>query len=139
MALYFMGILIGNPIYAIYHGDNLMPTHKRVKNIIALLQYKFRLKKKKYLICVVTVFLVFTGIYFSPKEVRIYFVDVGQGDCTLLVTPQNKTILLDGGGSLTDFDVGKKTVIPYLMDRGFTSIDYVFISHYDTDHVRTDC
>ncbi len=66
----------------------------------------------------------------------MYFVDVGQGDCTFIITPQNKKILIDGGGSLTDdFDVGKKTLIPYLLDRGCNLLDYVIISHLDTDHV----
>ena len=46
--------------------------------------------------------------------------DVGQGDCTFIVTPKNKTILIDGGGTLSEeFDVGKKTLIPYLLDRGY--------------------
>ena len=86
------------------------------------------------------ILMILVAMHLMPKDLNIYFVDVGQGDCTLIVTPQNKTILMDGGGSLKDnFDVGKKTLIPYLLDRGFTSIDYVFISHYDMDHVRTGC
>ena len=72
-----------------------------------------------------------------PKKLKIYFVDVGQGDGTFIVTPKNKTILIDGGGSLTDeFDVGDKILIPYLLDRGYTTIDYIIISHFDQDHVR---
>ena len=86
------------------------------------------------------ILIIFVSTYLIPKDLKMYFVDVGQGDCTLIVTPRNKTILMDGGGDLTGhFDVGKKTVIPYLLDRGFTSIDYVMISHFDQDHVRTDC
>lgn len=135
--LYFIGVLVGNQIYSIYHLNHLMPTHKRVKNIIALFQYKFRQKKKKYLKCTFIIFMIFIiGVPFIPKHLKIYFVDVGQGDCTFIVTPQNKTILMDGGGSITDnFDVGKKTLIPYLLDRGYTTIDYVMISHFDQDHV----
>ena len=45
-----------------------------------------------------------------------------------------------GGGSLREeFDVGKKTLIPYLLDRGYTTIDYIVISHVDLDHIRTGC
>lgn len=135
--LYFIGVLVGNQIYSIYHLNHLTSTHKRIKNIIALFQYKFRQKKKKYLKCTIIIFIVFMiGIPLIPKSLKIYFVDVGQGDCTFIVTPQNKTILIDGGGSITDnFDVGKKTLIPYLLDRGYTTIDYVMISHFDQDHV----
>lgn len=140
ISLYVIGILIGNQICRIYQSTTLNLTQKRVKNIIALFRYKFHQKKKKYFIGMSMILLVLVSIHFLPKDLKIYFVDVGQGDCTLIVTPQNKTILIDGGGSLTDsFDVGKKTLIPYLLDRGFTSIDYVMISHFDQDHVRTDC
>ena len=63
-------------------------------------------------------------------------IDVGQGDCTFIVTPRNKTILIDGGGSSSDeFDVGKSTLLPYILDKGYTKIDYIFISHFDQDHV----
>lgn len=63
-------------------------------------------------------------------------IDVGQGDSTFIVTPRNKTILIDGGGSSSDeYDVGKSILLPYILDRGYTKIDYVFISHFDQDHV----
>ena len=71
-----------------------------------------------------------------PNNLRIYFVDVGQGDCTLIQTPQNKTILIDGGGSeFGSFDVGESTLLPYLLDRRITTIDYMLISHFDSDHI----
>lgn len=138
--LYFIVIVMANQIYRIYYpSSSLTLTQKRVKNIIALFQYKFRQKKKKYLVSMIIGFVILASTHFIPNNLAIYFVDVGQGDCTLIVTPRNKTILIDGGGSLLDhFDVGKKTLIPYLLDRGFTSIDYVMISHFDQDHVRTD-
>ena len=66
---------------------------------------------------------------------KINFVDVGQGDCSFIITPDNKTILIDGGGNmLSSYDVGKKVVLPYILNRGYTKIDYVFISHFDQDH-----
>ena len=61
-------------------------------------------------------------------------IDVGQGDSTLIVTPNDKKILIDGGGSST-YDVGKNTLIPYLLDRKIKEIDYVIISHFDQDHI----
>ena len=73
---------------------------------------------------------------FLSRNLKIYFVDVGQGDCTFIVTPRNKTILIDGGGSTSStFDVGENTLIPYILDRGYRKIDLVFISHFDYDHV----
>ena len=61
-------------------------------------------------------------------------IDVGQGDSTLIVTPNDKTILIDGGGSPT-YDVGTNTLVPYLLDRKIKKLDYVVISHFDEDHV----
>jgi len=81
--------------------------------------------------------MIFSIFKFIPKDLKIHFVDIGQGDCTFIETPYGKTILIDGGGSSSkDFDVGKSTLLPYVLDRGYTSIDYVFISHFDQDHVR---
>ena len=61
----------------------------------------------------------------------------GQGDGTLIVTPLNKSILIDGGGSeFGDFNVGESTLLPYLLDRGIRTLDYIIVSHFDTDHVR---
>lgn len=60
---------------------------------------------------------------------------MGQGDSTLIITPHNKTILIDGGGSeFSDFDVGENTLLPYLLDRRINKIDYIMVSHFDTDH-----
>lgn len=137
--LYVILILVVKRISTIYCSNNFIPTYQRVKNLIALFRYKFCQKKKKYLTGVSIILVIFVSVAFIPKNLKVYFVDVGQGDCTFIVTPQNKTILIDGGGSLTDeFDVGKKTLIPYLLDRGYTTIDYVMISHFDQDHVRTE-
>ena len=75
-----------------------------------------------------------------PQNLKIYFIDVGQGDSTLVVTPKNKTILIDGGGSREkeSFDIGEQILLPYLLDRGITKLDYVLITNFDADHVRTE-
>ena len=65
----------------------------------------------------------------------MYFVDVGQGDCSLICI-NNKNIIIDGGGSEnSDFDVGKQVLLPYLLDRRINKIDYMIISHFDSDHI----
>lgn len=111
-------------------------TQRRVRNLVALFRYRFFLKRKLYLKMILLFFFLLFSLSFLPKNLRIYFVDVGQGDCTLIKTPTNQTILIDGGGSLSkQFDVGKNTVIPYLLDRGITNLDQVYISHFDQDHV----
>ena len=74
---------------------------------------------------------------FCQNGLEIYFVDVGQGDCTLIVTDNNTKILIDGGGSNNkNYDIGKNTTLPYLLDRRINCLDYVIISHFDSDHVQ---
>ncbi len=41
------------------------------------------------------------------NTLKLYFIDVGQGDACLIITPQNKTILIDGGGS-EEYNVRQK-------------------------------
>ncbi|MDR0978796.1 MAG: MBL fold metallo-hydrolase [Lachnospiraceae bacterium] len=70
------------------------------------------------------------------KDLNIYFIDVGQGDSTLIVSPNNRVILIDGGGSgdINKYDIGDKLLVPYLLDRGISRIDYMLVSHFDSDH-----
>lgn len=134
--LYYILIIIFNFIYHIYHSPKLNHTQIRVKNLIALAKYNIFLNKKKYRMRIMIIILLFSFFQCIPQNLEINFVDVGQGDSTLIVTPRNKTILIDGGGSTTDeFDVGKSTLLPYILDKGYTKIDYIFISHFDQDHV----
>lgn len=103
--------------------------------IILLLSFN----SKKHLKQTIGLFICFTiitsGIFKYKTKLSIYFVDVGQGDCTLIVTPSNKKILIDGGGSESgDYNVGEKILIPYLYDRQIKKIDFIIFSHFDTDH-----
>lgn len=117
--------------------------------IIIFVFIKFRLIKiiskikkigyKKIISIILVVLILFQIIKIIPKDLKIYFIDVGQGDSTLIITPHGKIILIDGGGSSNSkYDVGKQTLVPYLLDRGVTIVDYIIVSHFDTDHVRSD-
>jgi beta-lactamase superfamily II metal-dependent hydrolase len=62
---------------------------------------------------------------------EIVGIDVGQGDCTLIISPTGKTVLIDAGYT----GQGTGTVIPYLRSRGITGLDYTVASHYHIDHI----
>lgn len=136
IVLYYLIIFLSNYIYSIYHKRNINLTQRRFRNLIELLKYKKRNSRLNYKIFIVFIIISIALYKLTPNNLEIYFVDVGQGDCTFIRTPTNRTILIDGGGSRSkEFDVGKKTLLPYILDRGYTKIDYVIISHYDQDHV----
>ena len=67
------------------------------------------MKYKRQIVCLfVIIALISNLIDIIPKNnLQIYFIDVGQGDSCLIVTPRNKTILIDGGGS-ENYDVRKE-------------------------------
>lgn len=107
---------------------------------ILIYVYRMQLKKKtRQIICVLMIIALLSNYAFYfiyNKNLQIYFVDIGQGDCTLISTPQGKNILIDGGGSEnSNYDVGKNTLFPYLLARRIKKIDYIFISHFDSDHI----
>jgi len=69
-------------------------------------------------------------------------IDVGQGDSLLLITPDGKTLLVDGGGfgggprqAPQDFDIGEEVVSPVLWARGIRHLDAVALSHAHSDHM----
>lgn len=137
---YFLIIFFLISIFNIYTTKSKNSTNIRVKNLISLLKFqiKYRVKpksKKNIKIACILIIIILGAIKISPKQLQIHFVDVGQGDCTFIETPLKKTILIDGGGTET-YDIGKNTLLPYILDRGYTKIDTVLISHFDTDHVK---
>ena len=118
----------------IYKANRFYKSEKQKSSI----QIKKRLINYKKILAILTIILILT-INIIPilnKDLEIYFINVGQGDSTLIKTPQNKHILIDGGGSeFGNFDVGENILLPYLLDRRITTLDYIIISHYDSDHI----
>ena len=90
-------------MYCIYDIKSPKPVQNRIKNLVSLCKYRYRQNKKKVISILLIIVIIFTVFKFIPKNLRIYFIDVGQGDSCLIITPQNKTILLDGGGNPSRF------------------------------------
>jgi competence protein ComEC len=72
---------------------------------------------------------------YAQNSSALVFVDVGQGDCLHIRTPDGKNILIDGGGSIR-YNVGKKTLLPYLLKNGVSKIDLALVTHLHTDHFQ---
>ncbi len=113
---------------------------KIIRGILSAKKIIYYLKNKRVKVFVILFFLInfiLNSNFNLTKDLKINFIDVGQGDCTLIITPENKKILIDGGeGNGDKYDYGKNVVFPYLLDRKINKIDYLFISHFDSDHVR---
>ena len=137
--IYYIAILMWNYIYDISSRRNVGVT-RLVKKIIKKNAAKQNKKAMKKIAIIGLIALI--GMYPIKNkfnQTKIYFVDVGQGDCTVIITQGNKKIIIDGGGNNTEnssYDVGESVLFPYLLDRRINSLDYVIISHFDSDHYK---
>lgn len=68
-------------------------------------------------------------------RLSVTFLDVGQGDCTYMKLPGGEHIMIDGG-SQNIMEAGREKITPFLLCSGVESIDYVFITHGDADHIN---
>ena len=75
----------------------------------------------------------------TPPALRVVFLDVGQGDCIHIQTPDGFHILVDGGGRPlhTEYgrDPGEAVVLPYLLKHGTARLHLVMMSHVHGDHI----
>ena len=73
----------------------------------------------------------------TRNDLRVTFLDVGQGDSALIEGPQGFTALIDGGGCFNGrFDPGARIVEPVLRAAGIGRLDLVVLSHPHPDHMN---
>jgi competence protein ComEC len=73
----------------------------------------------------------------ADRDLRVTFLDVGQGDSALVEGPGGFAALIDGGGRYDGrFDTGARIVEPVLRARGITRIDLLILSHPHPDHMN---
>ena len=85
--------------------------------------------------CCVLLISVFFWRALLPNEMEVHFIDVGQGDCALVLTPHGHAMFFDTGGTKDgSFDIGARVDIPYLLHYGIREVDYIFLSHAHEDH-----
>ncbi len=80
--------------------------------------------------------MIVTIIPASRPHAEIVYLDVGQGDSSLIRLPEGD-ILVDGGGSVrSPFDVGERVVVPALRALGVKRLLAVVATHADVDHIE---
>lgn len=105
--------------------------------LLLLLSLFFRRKKMSIslislVIIVLLLFSFFAGCQIArqspPHDLRVVFIDVGQGDASLIQAPDGSNILIDGG----PFEDSVSTALEHY---GVKDIDLVVLSHPHADHV----
>lgn len=98
-----------------------------------LLKRRISRKLAVILVMLSTVLLFMTD--HTGNHVCITVMDVGQGDGIFIRGPEGNTYLIDSGSSDVK-EVGKYRIEPFLKSQGEKKIDYVFLSHGDSDHMN---
>jgi competence protein ComEC len=71
------------------------------------------------------------------QQLHVTFLDVGSGDSIFVQVPGNHYLLIDGGGTHDGrFDIGAQVVAPVLWDRYVRRLDFMAMTHPQTDHAR---
>lgn len=89
--------------------------------------------KKAASVALVIFAVVFLG-YHSRNGLAITCLDIGQGDCCVLKMPGGENFLIDGGSS-NKKNTAVCQILPYLKNQGIATLDGIFVSHTDQDHV----
>ncbi len=102
-------------------------------------------KKRKYKLILPIVFLVILLFPILDKACHVYYLNVSQGDSSLIVTPNKKAVLIDTGGLVSfkkeDWTVkNKKTnnatnIKTFINSLGINELEILIITHGDYDHM----
>ncbi|MBW2517297.1 MAG: ComEC/Rec2 family competence protein, partial [Deltaproteobacteria bacterium] len=91
---------------------------------------------------VVLALLVDAGYWYARRnfngDLRVTYIDVGQGSSALLELPGGHTALIDGGGFSDNntFDMGARVLAPFLWRKKIRTIDTLVLSHPNSDHLN---
>lgn len=84
-------------------------------------------------LCSMLLLLLLMAHPWQQRE-KITFLDVGQGDASLLQSG-GQTLLLDGG-STSQKNVGTYVILPYIKQQGISCLEAVVLTHTDQDHIN---
>jgi competence protein ComEC len=109
-----------------------------------LLMVRYRKSGWKYVVPSFAAFSVVLSLFvLTPyelaarlkKDMTVTFIDVGQGNATLLEFPGGVRVLVDGGGSSrSSRTVGASVLAPFLWHKGISRVHHLIVTHPDADH-----
>ena len=96
---------------------------------------KIGVKIRPYICMSLLIIAVFIISYRKKDDYAINALSVGQGACNVVYGEDIPTVVIDGGSS--DIKrIGKNRLIPFLQAKGIDTIDYLFVTHPDGDHIN---
>ncbi len=92
--------------------------------------FLFRDRQRLLAIAIVSTLLFILASGVEAQNLQVHFIDVGQGDCIYVLTPDGYSLLIDAG----DVKAGPK-VVQYLTALGVKKIDVLVSTHPHSDHI----
>ena len=97
--------------------------------------YYLALISRQKKILFLLIILLAINFFKTDNEVEVNFIDVGQGDCAVVFTPNKKCLIFDTGGVREKvFDIGERVVVPYLKHENIFEVEKIFLTHVHEDH-----
>ena len=123
--MFFINLLEG--LSSIFQNINFLSFVIAKPNIFVILIYYIILflsikRNRKLLIIYFIVLLININIKYFIRDASVTFLDVGQGDSSIIILPFGKTI-------------SKNKTVPYLNSLGISKIDLLILTHGDYDHI----
>ena len=131
--MFFINLLEG--LSSFFQNINFLSFVIAKPNIFVILIYYIILflsikRNRKLLIIYFIVLLININIKYFIRDASVTFLDVGQGDSSVIILPFGKTILIDTGGLyLSRYNISKNKTVPYLNSLGISEIDLLILTH----------
>jgi len=108
---------------------------QKYKNHEKCLNHKKQKKRKNFLPLLFIPIAILSLYHRHSKQLCVHFLDVGQGDCCVLELPGGIAAAIDGG-STSISSVGTYRLLPFLKASRIASLEFVFLTHMDNDHIN---
>ena len=108
--------------------------------IVIFIYYLFLIlaikKNKKFFFFCLLILIININSRLFIINYKVTFLDVNQGDSSVIILPKGKTILIDTGGEYSaNYSISKNKIIPYLNSMGINEVSAAIITHGDYDHM----
>ena len=138
--LYFFIYIMEHISLLIYKIEIFKLTFAKCNFIIIILYYFIifmMIRNYKIIVLFLLVIIIHKNIFLFHNYFNVIYFDVGQGDSSLILFPNNKlNILIDTGGIInSNYSVVNSKTIVFLKSFGIKKLDYLVITHGDYDHM----
>jgi competence protein ComEC len=99
---------------------------------VRILRKEFKEAAAAFLSIVLITAMLWAAGFNTFSDDEVVFVSVGQGDCTH-IRAEGHDVLIDGGGS-SYTNIGRKTLMPYLLSNRAERVELALVTHLHMDH-----